>query len=79
MLDPSTAVPLPEVPGLPAPPAATGFVAGAGYYAGNSPQGVGADRVWGSLLAGDGASADRPEGQVTRPGTRCRTSAERSP
>ena len=51
VLDPFTAVPLEEAPGLPAPPPATGFVAGGGYYAGNRPQGVAAGRVWGSLVA----------------------------
>jgi hypothetical protein len=65
VLDPFTAVPLEEAPGLPAPPPATGFVAGGGYYAGNRPQGVAAGRVWGSLVARDGASAERTEGQVT--------------
>jgi hypothetical protein len=67
VLDPFTAVPLAEAPGLPAPPPATGFVAGSGYYPGNRPQGVAADRVWGSLVAVDGASADRTAGQVTTP------------
>ena len=33
-----------------------------GYYAGNRPQGVAADRVWGSLVARDGASAERTRG-----------------
>ena len=42
VLDPFTAVPLAEAPGLPAPPPATGFVNGGGYYAGNRPQGVAA-------------------------------------
>ena len=65
VLDPFTAVPLAEAPGLPAPPAATGFVDGGGFYPGNSPQGVAAARVWGSLVARDGTSADRTEGQVT--------------
>ena len=65
VLDPFTAVPLEEAPGLPAPPPATGFVAGGGYYSGNRPQGVAAGRVWGSLVARDGASAERTEGQVT--------------
>ncbi len=65
VLDPFTAVPLEEAPGLPAPPPAAGFVAGGGYYAGNRPQGVAAARVWGSYVAVDGASADRTEGQVT--------------
>ena len=65
MLDPFTAVPLEEAPGLPAPPPATGFVAGGGYYTGNRPQGVAAGRAWGSLVARDGASAERTEGQVT--------------
>ena len=65
VLDPFTAVPLEEAPGLPAPPPATGFVAGGGYYAGNRPQGVAAGRVWGSLVARDGAAAERTEGQVT--------------
>jgi arabinosyltransferase C len=65
VLDPFTAVPLQEAPGLPAPTPATGFVAGAGYYAGNRPQGVAAGRVWGSFVAHDGASADSTAGQVT--------------
>lgn len=65
VLDPLTAVPLEEAPGLPAPPPATGFVSGGGYYTGNRPQGVAADHVWGSLVARDGASAERTEGQVT--------------
>jgi hypothetical protein len=65
VFDPYTAVPLVEAPGLPAPPPATGFVANAGYYAANRPQGVAADRVWGSLVARDGLSADRTEGQIT--------------
>ena len=67
VLDPFTAVPLAEVPGLPAPPPATGFVNGGGYYAGNRPQGVAGERVWGSLVARDGASAERTEGEVTTP------------
>jgi hypothetical protein len=65
VLDPFTAVPLEEAPGLAAPPPATGFVNNGGYYAGNRPQGVAAGRVWGSLEARDGASAERTEGQVT--------------
>ena len=65
VLDPFTAVPLEEAPGLPAPAPATGFVAGGGYYAGNRPQGVAAGRVWGSYVAVDGGSAERTEGQVT--------------
>jgi hypothetical protein len=64
VLDPFTAVPLVEAPGLPAPPPATGFVAGGGYYSGNRPQGVAGERVWGSLVARDGASAERTEGEV---------------
>ena len=67
VLDPFTAVPLAEAPGLPAPPPATGFVNGGGYYAGNRPQGVAGERVWGSLVARDGASAERTEGEVTTP------------
>jgi hypothetical protein len=67
VLDPYTAVPLPEAAGLPAPPPATGFVADAGYYPGNRPQGVAARRVWGSLVATDAAGPDRTEGTVTTP------------
>ena len=67
VLDPFTAVPLAEAPGLPAPPPATGFVNGGGYYAGNRPQGVAGERVWGSLVARDGVSAERTEGEVTTP------------
>lgn len=66
VLDPFAAVPLADA-GLPAPPAPTGFVAGAGYYPGNRPQGVAAQQVWGSLVATDGASADRTQGQATTP------------
>jgi hypothetical protein len=60
-------VPLAEAPGLPAPAPATGFVQGGGYYAGNAPQGVAAQRVWGSLAARDGASAERTEGEIVTP------------
>jgi len=67
VLDPYTAVPLVAAAGLAAPPAATGFVENGGYYAGNRPQGVAASRVWGSLVARDGLSADRTEGTVTTP------------
>ena len=65
VLDPFTAVPLTEAPGLPAPPPATGFVNNGGFYAGNRPQGVAGDRVWGSLVARDGASADSTQGRLT--------------
>ncbi|HSU09278.1 MAG TPA: arabinosyltransferase domain-containing protein [Pseudonocardia sp.] len=65
VLDPFTAVPLTEVAGLPAPPPATGFVNNGGFYAGNRPQGVAGDRVWGSLVARDGASADSTQGRLT--------------
>jgi hypothetical protein len=67
VLDPYAATPLTEARGLPAPPAATGFVPDGGYYAGNRPQGVAAERVWGSLIARDGAPAERTEGEVTTP------------
>ena len=67
VLDPYTAVPLAEAAGLPAPPAPTGFVANAGYYPGNRPQGAAARRVWGSLVATDGGSPDRTEGSITTP------------
>ena len=67
VLDPYTAVPLVAAAGLAAPPAATGFIENGGYYAGNRPQGVAASRVWGSLVARDGLSADRTEGTVTTP------------
>ena len=65
VLDPFTAVPLTEAPGLPAPPPATGFVNNGGFYAGNRPQGVAGDRVWGSLVARDGALADSTQGRLT--------------
>jgi hypothetical protein len=65
VLDPFTAVPLTEAAGLAAPVPATGFENNAGYYSANRPQGVAGDRVWGSLVARDGASPDRTEGQVT--------------
>lgn len=67
VLDPYSAVPLAEVAGLPAPPAATGFVADAGYYPGNRPQGAAARQVWGSLVATDRAGPDRTEGTITTP------------
>ncbi|HEX8498893.1 MAG TPA: arabinosyltransferase domain-containing protein, partial [Actinomycetales bacterium] len=67
VLDPYTAVPLAEAPGLPVPPAATGFVANAGYYPGNRPQGAAARQVWGSLVATDAQGPDRTEGTVTTP------------
>lgn len=67
VLDPYAAVPLAEARGLPAPPAATGFVPDGGYYAGNRPQGVAAQRVWGSLAARADASAERTQGEVTTP------------
>ncbi len=64
VLDPNTAVPLAEA-GLPAPPPATGFLNHGGYDPGNRPQGVAAQRVWGSLVPRDGAPAERTSGEVT--------------
>jgi hypothetical protein len=68
VLDPYTAVPLPEAAGLPAPPPATGFVPDAGYYVGNRPQGAAAQRVWGSLVVPpEGGSPDDTVGRLTTP------------
>jgi Mycobacterial cell wall arabinan synthesis protein/EmbC C-terminal domain/Arabinosyltransferase concanavalin like domain len=67
VLDPYTAVPLTPAVGLPAPPAATGFVENAGYYPGNRPQGAAARQVWGSLVVPGGGSPDRTEGTATTP------------
>ncbi len=63
VLDPFTARPLPAT-GLPAPPVPDGFVEGGGYYTGNRPQGSATDRVWGSLVAGDGRPAERTTGEM---------------
>ncbi|MGQ0719450.1 MAG: arabinosyltransferase domain-containing protein [Pseudonocardiales bacterium] len=63
VLDPFTAQPLPAA-GLAAPPPPDGFVEGGGYYAGNRPQGSAADRVWGSLVARDGRTAERTAGEM---------------
>jgi hypothetical protein len=63
VLDPFTAQPLP-VAGLPAPPPPDGFVEGGGYYPGNRPQGSATDRVWGSLIARDGQTAERNTGEM---------------
>jgi EmbC-like arabinotransferase in arabinogalactan biosynthesis len=65
VLDPYTAAPLTPAAGLPAPPAATGFVENAGYYPGDRPQGAAAQQVWGSLVAPGGGSPDRTEGTAT--------------
>ena len=63
VLDPFTAQPLPAA-GLPAPLPPEGFIEGGGYYPGNRPQGSGADRVWGSLVARDGQTAERNTGEM---------------
>lgn len=57
VLDPRTARPLPSAAGPPAA-APDGFVEGSGYYLGNQPQGPGAGRLWGSLVARDGRTAE---------------------
>jgi hypothetical protein len=67
VLDPYSAVPLPEAAGLPAPSPGQGFVADGGYYLGNRPQGAAASRTWGSLVARDGRSADATVGSTTTP------------
>jgi Mycobacterial cell wall arabinan synthesis protein/EmbC C-terminal domain/Arabinosyltransferase concanavalin like domain len=68
VLDPYTAVPLARAAGAPVPPAPTGFVENAGYYAPNRPQGAAARQVWGSLVVPpEGGSADRTAGEVTTP------------
>ncbi|MGH3776462.1 MAG: arabinosyltransferase domain-containing protein [Pseudonocardiaceae bacterium] len=63
VLDPFTAQPLPAA-GLAAPPPPDGFVEGSGYYAGNQPQGSATGRVWGSLVARDGRTAERTFGEM---------------
>jgi hypothetical protein len=45
-------------------PVPDGFVEGGGYYTGNRPQGSATDRVWGSLVAGDGRPAERTTGEM---------------
>ena len=64
VLDPFTAQPLPTGAGLPAPPPPDGFVEGGGYYTGNRPQGSATGRVWGSLVARDGRTAERTVGEM---------------
>jgi hypothetical protein len=63
VLDPFTAQPLPAA-GLPAPLPPEGFIEGGGYYPGNRPQGSATDRVWGSLVARDGQTAERNTGEM---------------
>ena len=67
VLDPYTALPLPEAVGLPVPSPGAAFVVNGGYYPGNRPQGAAASRTWGSLVARDGRSADATVGSTTTP------------
>lgn len=64
VLDPFTAKPLSAV-GLPAPPPSDGFVEGGGYYAGNRPQGSATEKVWGSLVARRGQTAEAAFGTMS--------------
>jgi hypothetical protein len=70
---PVLAVPLAEAPGLPAPPPATGFVNGGGYYAGNRPQGAPGSGVGQPRGARRGVGGTHRRARSPRPGTRCRT------